>query len=91
MHEPSAAATRMLTALLGVRLQISNILSRSTLLQQCVTPLTPYYYVLLLLFPIAPNGKKISGVSLKTQELCLLVFLARYLDLCVNFVSRYNR
>lgn len=30
------------------------------------------------------------GVSLKTQELYALVFLARYLDLFTDFVSLYN-
>ena len=32
-----------------------------------------------------------TGVSLKTQELYLLVFLTRYVDLFFRFVSVYNR
>ena len=32
-----------------------------------------------------------AGVSLKTQELYLLVFLTRYLDLFLRFISFYNR
>ncbi|EPS74562.1 hypothetical protein M569_00193, partial [Genlisea aurea] len=31
-----------------------------------------------------------SGVSLKTQELYAIVFLARYLDLFTDFISIYN-
>lgn len=30
------------------------------------------------------------GISLKTQELYALVFLARYLDIVTNFISLYN-
>lgn len=32
----------------------------------------------------------ILGISLKTQELYALVFLARYLDLFTDFISVYN-
>lgn len=32
----------------------------------------------------------LSGISLKTQELYALVFLARYLDLFTDFISVYN-
>lgn len=32
-----------------------------------------------------------SGVSLKTQELYLLVFLARYADVLQHFISVYDR
>ena len=31
-----------------------------------------------------------AGISLKTQELYLIVFAARYLDLFTNFYSLYN-
>jgi ER lumen protein retaining receptor len=31
-----------------------------------------------------------SGISLKTQELYCLVFIARYLDIFWNFISMYN-
>jgi hypothetical protein len=31
-----------------------------------------------------------AGISLKTQELYVIVFLARYLDLFWNFLSIYN-
>ena len=31
-----------------------------------------------------------AGISLKTQELYLIVFVARYLDLFTNFYSLYN-
>lgn len=34
--------------------------------------------------------KSCAGVSLKTQELYVLVFVTRYLDLFVDFVSFYN-
>ena len=32
-----------------------------------------------------------SGISLKTQELFLLVFVTRYLDLFTTYYSAYNR
>jgi len=34
--------------------------------------------------------KSCAGVSLKTQELYAVVFLARYLDLLLNYISVYN-
>lgn len=34
--------------------------------------------------------KSATGISLKTQELYLLVFVTRYLDLFTNFLSMYN-
>jgi ER lumen protein retaining receptor len=34
--------------------------------------------------------KNCAGVSLKTQELYLLVFLTRYVDIFWNFISIYN-
>ena len=34
--------------------------------------------------------KSCAGVSLKTQELYLLVFVTRYLDLLYSFISLYN-
>ena len=36
------------------------------------------------------NFFKFKGVSLKTMELYLIVFLTRYLDLFFSFVSYYN-
>ncbi|KAJ2782944.1 endoplasmic reticulum retention protein [Coemansia interrupta] len=36
------------------------------------------------------QSKSCSGISLKTQALYLLVFVARYLDLFFSFVSVYN-
>lgn len=35
-------------------------------------------------------SKSAVGISLKTQELFLLVFLTRYVDLFTNFISLYN-
>lgn len=45
----------------------------------------PEQTALLPLFLSAP-----AGISLKTQELYLVVFIARYLDLFTNFHSLYN-
>ncbi|KAA3482065.1 ER lumen protein-retaining receptor A-like [Gossypium australe] len=45
--------------------------------------------ILVLLLKIYAT-KSCSGISLKTQELYALVFLARYLDLFTDFVSVYN-
>ncbi|MCL7032689.1 hypothetical protein MKW94_023051 [Papaver nudicaule] len=45
--------------------------------------------VLVLLLKIYAT-KSCAGVSLKTQELYALVFLARYLDLFTDFISVYN-
>ncbi|KAI3966033.1 hypothetical protein MKX01_010990 [Papaver californicum] len=45
--------------------------------------------VLVLLLKIYAS-KSCSGISLKTQELYALVFLARYLDLFTDFISVYN-
>ncbi|KAI3982399.1 hypothetical protein MKX01_041237 [Papaver californicum] len=45
--------------------------------------------VLVLLLKIYAT-KSCSGISLKTQELYALVFLARYLDLFTDFISVYN-
>jgi len=36
------------------------------------------------------TSKSVAGISLKTQELYVIVFLARYLDLFWNFLSYYN-
>ena len=36
------------------------------------------------------SSQSVAGISLKTQELYALVFLARYLDLFWNFLSIYN-
>jgi hypothetical protein len=46
-----------------------------------------------LLLPGYRDGTQIEltiGISLKTQELYSIVFIARYLDLFTNFVSLYN-
>ncbi|XP_071930600.1 ER lumen protein-retaining receptor A-like isoform X2 [Coffea arabica] len=45
--------------------------------------------VLVLLLKIYAT-KSCSGISLKTQELYAVVFLARYLDLLTDFFSLYN-
>ncbi|XP_016483657.1 ER lumen protein-retaining receptor A isoform X2 [Nicotiana tabacum] len=45
--------------------------------------------VLVLLLKIYAT-KSCSGISLKTQELYAIVFLARYLDLFSDFISLYN-
>jgi ER lumen protein retaining receptor len=45
--------------------------------------------ILILLWRIRLT-KTCAGVSLKTQELYLLVFVTRYLDLAWNFESAYN-
>ncbi|KMZ63021.1 ER lumen protein retaining receptor [Zostera marina] len=45
--------------------------------------------VLVLLLKIH-TIKSCAGISLKTQELYALVFLARYLDIVTNFISLYN-
>lgn len=36
------------------------------------------------------SSKSVAGISLKTQELYVIVFVARYLDLFWNFLSIYN-
>ena len=36
------------------------------------------------------TSQSVAGISLKTQELYVMVFLARYLDLFWNFLSYYN-
>lgn len=43
----------------------------------------PYISLLVVLFSF-------SGISLKTQELYVVVFLARYLDLFTKYYSLYN-
>lgn len=43
--------------------------------------------VLLLRLRVTKNA---NGISLKTQELYLVVFLSRYLDLFTTFYSLYN-
>ncbi|XP_039115696.1 ER lumen protein-retaining receptor A-like [Dioscorea cayenensis subsp. rotundata] len=45
--------------------------------------------VLILLLKIYAT-KSCSGISLKTQELYVMVFVARYLDLFTDFISLYN-
>ena len=37
-----------------------------------------------------PSGVHLAGISLKTQELYVIVFVSRYLDLFWNFLSIYN-
>ena len=39
---------------------------------------------------MSPATKSCAGVSMRTQELYALVFVARYLDLFFNFISFYN-
>ncbi|XP_020575913.1 ER lumen protein-retaining receptor A-like [Phalaenopsis equestris] len=51
--------------------------------------MTHLFSVLVLLLKIYAT-KTCSGISLKTQELYVLVFLTRYLDLLTVFVSVYN-
>lgn len=36
------------------------------------------------------TSRSVAGISLKTQELYVMVFVARYLDLFWNFLSLYN-
>ena len=36
------------------------------------------------------SSQTVAGISLKTQEMFLMVFVFRYLDLFTNFVSLYN-
>ena len=43
--------------------------------------------ILLLRLQVAKNA---NGVSLKTQELFLIVFCTRYLDLLIRYISLYN-
>eukprot|EP00904_Undaria_pinnatifida_P006805 jgi/Undpi1/3254/HiC_scaffold_15.g06628.m1 len=45
--------------------------------------------ILFLLLKLRAS-KSAAGISLKTQELFLVVFLTRYLDLFFRFVSLYN-
>ncbi|KAJ8761839.1 hypothetical protein K2173_005411 [Erythroxylum novogranatense] len=45
--------------------------------------------ILILLLKIYAT-KSCSGISLKTQELYAIVFVARYLDLFTDYVSLYN-
>lgn len=45
--------------------------------------------ILVLLLKIYAT-KSCSGISLKTQELYAIVFLARYVDLFTDFISVYN-
>ncbi|XP_068665968.1 ER lumen protein-retaining receptor A-like [Aristolochia californica] len=45
--------------------------------------------ILVLLLKIYAT-KSCSGISLKTQELYVLVFLTRYMDLFTSFLSAYN-
>nr|CCA19520.1 ER lumen protein retaining receptor putative [Albugo laibachii Nc14] len=45
-------------------------------------------FLVLLLKLLA--SRSASGISLKSQELFLLVFITRYLDLLTHFVSLYN-
>ncbi|XP_039139188.1 ER lumen protein-retaining receptor A-like [Dioscorea cayenensis subsp. rotundata] len=45
--------------------------------------------ILILLLKIYAT-RSCSGISLKTQELYVIVFVARYLDLFTSFISIYN-
>lgn len=49
-----------------------------------------HLFSFVILLYILFTKKSASGISLKTQELYLLVFLCRYLDLFTNFYSLYN-
>jgi len=51
-----------------------------------VTHLLSFVVLILRLY----GYRSASGISLKTQEMFLLVFVTRYLDLFTNFVSVYN-
>mmetsp|Transcript_9145 Transcript_9145/g.13726 ORF Transcript_9145/g.13726 Transcript_9145/m.13726 type:complete len:220 (-) Transcript_9145:34-693(-) len=51
--------------------------------------LSHLFSILLLLLKLRAS-KNASGISLKTQELFLLVFICRYLDLFTSFYSIYN-
>ncbi|KAL5732171.1 ER lumen protein-retaining receptor A [Ranunculus cassubicifolius] len=51
--------------------------------------MTHLFSVLVLLLKIYAT-KSCSGISLKTQELYALVFMARYLDLFTDYISLYN-
>ncbi|KAG9448188.1 hypothetical protein H6P81_014316 [Aristolochia fimbriata] len=51
--------------------------------------MTHLFSILVLLLKIYAT-KSCSGISLKTQELYVLVFLTRYLDLFASFISTYN-
>eukprot|EP00268_Persea_americana_P052369 TRINITY_DN5859_c0_g1_i1.p1 TRINITY_DN5859_c0_g1~~TRINITY_DN5859_c0_g1_i1.p1 ORF type:complete len:216 (+),score=19.36 TRINITY_DN5859_c0_g1_i1:162-809(+) len=51
--------------------------------------MTHLFSVLVLLLKIYAT-KSCSGISLKTQELYVVVFVTRYLDLFTNLVSLYN-
>ncbi|XP_047044732.1 ER lumen protein-retaining receptor A-like [Lolium rigidum] len=51
--------------------------------------MTHLFSVIVLLLKIYAN-KSCSGVSRKTQELYLAVFVARYLDLFTDYISLYN-
>jgi len=44
----------------------------------------------LILFYKIFQTKQVGGISLKTQELYVLVFVTRYVDLLWNFASMYN-
>lgn len=45
--------------------------------------------IIVLLLKIR-TMKSCAGISLKTQELYIIVFLARYLDLFTRYISFYN-
>merc|ERR1711998_420014 len=45
--------------------------------------------IVMMIFKITAT-KSVNGISLKTQELYLVVFVTRYLDLFTNYVSLYN-
>nr|CAB3460903.1 unnamed protein product [Digitaria exilis] len=51
--------------------------------------MTHLFSVLVLLLKIYAT-KSCSGVSRKTQELYMLVFVTRYLDLFTDYISLYN-
>lgn len=51
--------------------------------------MTHLFSIIVLLLKIHTT-KSSSGISLKTQELYVIVFLTRYLDLFTRYVSLYN-
>ena len=67
------------------------------IIKSCYTVKTGIWLIidLCLIYASSPSSSSLSshphtGVSLKTQELFLLVFVTRYLDLLTRFISLYN-
>lgn len=49
-----------------------------------------HLFSFLVLFLKMHSSKSVAGISLKTQQLYVLVFITRYLDVFWNFMSLYN-